>query len=142
MFNGLRVKSLGVRREVSRRHAAHSSFCFCHQSAAVGTACAGQLYFSAFFTVALILGLLRFGPRQRSFDDEEEDEEEYLDYGEGTHRGSSLATVAIASGTPDNLSNEALDSSELQPLKRHDLASVSSSAARKRKSAASLSGML
>lgn len=37
-------------------------------------ACAGELYFAASFTVALILVLLRFGPRQLDFEEEEDEE--------------------------------------------------------------------
>jgi hypothetical protein len=37
-------------------------------------ACAGELYFAASFTVALILVLLRFGPRQREYEEEEDEE--------------------------------------------------------------------
>ena len=50
------------------------------QSAAVGVACAGELYFSASFSVAVILLLLRFGPRQYSSDEEEDEEEKDNDH--------------------------------------------------------------
>jgi uncharacterized membrane protein YhiD involved in acid resistance len=43
-------------------------------SAAVGIACGGDLYFPASFGVALILLVLRFGPRGSDEDDEEEEE--------------------------------------------------------------------
>lgn len=43
-------------------------------SAAVGMACAGELYFAAYFTVALVMALLRFGPRQIEHMDEDLDE--------------------------------------------------------------------
>lgn len=48
-------------------------------SAAVGVACAGQLYFAATFTVALILTLLRFGPRQRFPHRNEDDDNNHED---------------------------------------------------------------
>jgi uncharacterized membrane protein YhiD involved in acid resistance len=38
-------------------------------SAAVGIACSGELYFAATFSVAIILVLLRFGPRMFSGED-------------------------------------------------------------------------
>jgi putative Mg2+ transporter-C (MgtC) family protein len=44
-------------------------------SAAVGIACGGDLYFPASFGVALVLLLLRFGPRGSDENDEEEEEE-------------------------------------------------------------------
>ena len=50
-------------------------------SAAVGVACGGEFYFISAFTTAIMLVLLRFGPRQRDFegehDDDEEDEQEF-----------------------------------------------------------------
>lgn len=49
-------------------------------SAAVGIACAGELYFASFFAVALMVTLLRFGPRtfetlpeMRTIDEEDEE---------------------------------------------------------------------
>merc|ERR1712192_86948 len=45
-------------------------------SAAVGVSCGGRLYFVASFSAAIMLILLRFGPRGTSNDDEEEEEEE------------------------------------------------------------------
>eukprot|EP00978_Attheya_sp_CCMP212_P024917 scaffold79109_cov47-Attheya_sp.AAC.2 len=44
--------------------------------AAVGIACGGQMYFAATFCVALMLVLLRFGPRHVSDDDDDDDDEE------------------------------------------------------------------
>ena len=42
-------------------------------SAAVGVACGGELYFAASFAIAIMLALLRFGPRASFTDDHEED---------------------------------------------------------------------
>jgi len=49
-------------------------------SAAVGIACSGELYFAATFSVAIMLLMLRFGPRGRS--EEIEDEMDELDFDE------------------------------------------------------------
>ena len=43
-------------------------------SAAVGIACSGELYFAATFSVAIMLVLLRFGPRMFSGEDFESDD--------------------------------------------------------------------
>lgn len=40
-------------------------------SAAVGIACGGELYFAASFGVAIMMLLLRFGPRSDSYGDDE-----------------------------------------------------------------------
>ena len=45
-------------------------------SAAVGVACGGELYFAATYGTAVMLVLLRFGPRLRDTPEEEEDEED------------------------------------------------------------------
>jgi len=120
------------------------------KSAAVGVACAGQLYFSATFAIALILALLRFGPRQPPSDDDDEDDHEFdlPEHSVGQNNTPyQAAGITIAAGTPDNLSSDALDS-ETQPLKgRQDAKSVASinsaGPARKRRSnAASLGGIL
>jgi uncharacterized membrane protein YhiD involved in acid resistance len=47
-------------------------------SAAVGIACGGGLYHAASFTVALLMVLLRFGPRVTTVEDEDDEEEEEL----------------------------------------------------------------
>jgi putative Mg2+ transporter-C (MgtC) family protein len=44
-------------------------------SAAVGIACGGELYFAASFGVAIMMLLLRFGPRGSNEEDEEEDDD-------------------------------------------------------------------
>jgi len=49
-------------------------------SAAVGIAAGGERYFVATFSVAIILLMLRFGPRSESQDDEEDDSEEEIDF--------------------------------------------------------------
>jgi uncharacterized membrane protein YhiD involved in acid resistance len=45
-------------------------------SAAVGIACGGELYFASSFGVALMMLLLRFGPRSFEFHDDESENEE------------------------------------------------------------------
>ena len=45
-------------------------------SAAVGCACGGALYFVASFATAIMLLLLRFGPRQHDNDDDDEEEQD------------------------------------------------------------------
>lgn len=125
----------------------------------MGTACAGQLYFSATFAVAVILTLLRFGPRQQIQDDDGEDgeDEDYqteFDMQQHSQRPPTSyqsASVRIDANHPDNLSNEHMDP-EAQPLnsaaKRTDAPTVAASitsrgAARKRRpNAASLGGIL
>jgi len=52
-------------------------------SAAVGIACGGGLYFAASFCVAIMLVLLRFGPRQ--IDDEEDDDDDDNDEDHDDH---------------------------------------------------------
>ena len=114
------------------------------QSAAVGTACAGQLYFAATFSVGLILSLLRFGPRQTVIEDDDDDDDEEEDGDESGYestRRTSHKPVSLDAGAPDNLSDQALDP-ELQPLKRPDAKLSTSTRARKRPNAASLGGIL
>ena len=48
-------------------------------SAAVGIACGGELYFAASFGTAIMMLLLRFGPRSHDEDKSDEDEEEPLE---------------------------------------------------------------
>jgi len=113
------------------------------QSAAVGTACAGQLYFPATFSVGLILSLLRFGPRQTVVEDDDDDDEDEDgdDSGYESTRRTSHKPVSLDAGAPDNLSDQALDP-ELQPLKHPDAKLSTSTRARKRPNAASLGGIL
>jgi len=142
---------------VSRLHIFfHSTVVVLFKSAAVGTACAGQLYFSATFAIAVILTLLRFGPRQQVQDDEGEDEDYQQEFDMQQHSQRPATSyqsnsVTLDATHPDNLSNEHLDP-EAQPLNRSTrrtgattpAASIASAgAARKRRPhAASLSGML
>ena len=127
------------------------------QSAAVGTACAGQLYFSATFAIAVILTLLRFGPRQQVQDDDDEEEQDYqaeFDMpNEHSQQRSSYqsAGIKIETAKPDNLSTEHLDP-EAQPLnasvRRTDASTAAASIAsggaarRRRSNAATLGGIL
>jgi putative Mg2+ transporter-C (MgtC) family protein len=76
-------------------------------SAAVGVACGGELYFAATFGVAVMLVLLRFGPRSAYVEENHEDEEEALlrfsERHSERHDPSSLtkyATIAVPVGTP------------------------------------------
>jgi len=48
-------------------------------SAAVGIACSGELYFVATFSVAVILVLLRFGPRSQEPDNDDDDTQAQID---------------------------------------------------------------
>ena len=72
-------------------------------SAAVGIACGGELYFAASYTTGLLLLLLRFGPRIR--EDEEEDEDG--DNGQPNFRNS------LYGGTSQHVATE---ESELQKI--------------------------
>lgn len=65
------------------------------QSAAVGTACAGELYFAASFSVACILVLLRFGPRQRQEEDDDDDDD--TDVGYDMHKDLSMRSASSRS---------------------------------------------
>lgn len=122
----------------------------------MGTACAGQLYFSATFAIAVILTLLRFGPRQQFQDDDDEDEDYQKEFDMQQHSqrpttSYQSASVKIDASHADNLSNDHLDP-EAQPLnapaKRTDASAAAASiasggAARKRRpNAASLGGIL
>lgn len=59
-------------------------------SAAVGIACAGGLYFVSSFGTAIMLLMLRFGPRFNDDDDEDEDDDERV-MGSGSALYSSIA---------------------------------------------------
>jgi len=62
-------------------------------SAAVGVACGGEMYFAASFAIALLLTLLRFGPRMPSNDD---DESSVGDSGDWMGvRGPAYSSIAI-----------------------------------------------
>lgn len=63
-------------------------------SAAVGIACAGGLYFVASLSVAIMLVLLRFGPRTNFPTEDEEDEENLM--GDNSMQEDIDAAIAIA----------------------------------------------
>ncbi|KAL3905908.1 MAG: hypothetical protein SGARI_004241 [Bacillariaceae sp.] len=69
-------------------------------SASVGIACGGELYFAASFGVAIMMLLLRFGPRSFDTDDDEYDEENVHDEMETkTLSERGLKTVVFATDT-------------------------------------------
>ena len=123
----------------------------------MGTACAGKLYFGASFSIAVILVLLRFGPRQQISHDDE-DEPDYQQEFDNMHQEpqaysqrptpSYQATgIKMDVNHPDNLSTE-LDP-EAQPLNSSQrfapAASVTSGevkSRRRRPNTASLGGIL
>jgi uncharacterized membrane protein YhiD involved in acid resistance len=69
-------------------------------SAAVGVACGGGLYFAASFSIALMLTLLRFGPRFYH------DDEESLPGGEDDDNVGHYASVAISNSRDENFDPE------------------------------------
>ena len=80
-------------------------------AAAVGIACGGELYFPATFCTAIILILLRFGPRNKDEDDDEEEEEQStcdddstidLEYNSGNHAKTRRVDGSI--GSPEQRS--------------------------------------
>ena len=92
-------------------------------SAAVGVAVGGTLYFAAIFGTAVMLVLLRFGPRfQDSHDDHEEDEDDHLH-----HMDRSMETDAVGYGGVEDQHKRSErrgseTSSLLPPDKRQDRA--------------------
>lgn len=62
-------------------------------SAAVGVACGGTLYFAASFGTAVMLVLLRFGPRFSELDDDEETEDDN-DQDETERGGADIEAAA------------------------------------------------
>jgi putative Mg2+ transporter-C (MgtC) family protein len=64
-------------------------------SAAVGIACGGELYFAASFCVAIMMLLLRFGPRSAEHDDDEDDEESQDIPTSGSQRKDFSRTVVF-----------------------------------------------
>jgi putative Mg2+ transporter-C (MgtC) family protein len=67
-------------------------------SAAVGIACGGELYFAASFGVAIMMLLLRFGPRSfETGDDEEDDEDEMVEDVKAPSERFKTITVATDS---------------------------------------------
>jgi uncharacterized membrane protein YhiD involved in acid resistance len=69
-------------------------------SAAVGIACGGDLYFPASFGVALMMLVLRFGPRGSDEDDEEEEEEGVPQFFPAVKR-TSYASINQVPDLPD-----------------------------------------
>lgn len=89
-------------------------------SAAVGIACGGGLYFPASFCVAIVLVLLRFGPRQK--DDEEDEEDDDPDHWGGVVEDlpSMLRDAGQSPGTLPSYRDSApsLAEGERTPLRR------------------------
>jgi putative Mg2+ transporter-C (MgtC) family protein len=81
-------------------------------SAAVGIACGGELYFAASFGVAIMMLLLRFGPRgfDAIADDDEEEDEAFANLttvpleGDGPTDGGYGATTGATPGTGEESS--------------------------------------
>lgn len=100
-------------------------------AAAVGVACAGELYFCATFSVALILTLLRFGPRQPHTDDDEEyhGKPEYADkdeeLGATPDHGGTYSSIAFSNNF--NNSNNKTTIMEKQPSNRSIPTSITES---------------
>lgn len=67
-------------------------------SAAVGVACGGELYFAATFGIALMLVLLRFGPRFEQHDEDYEEEQEPPVNDTDMLRAQSYASIEIPQG--------------------------------------------
>ncbi|GKY94307.1 hypothetical protein MPSEU_000396500 [Mayamaea pseudoterrestris] len=116
-------------------------------SAAVGMACAGQLYFAACFSVAIMMVLLRFGPRQSDPSDgeidEEEDNDENDDYEFERPRYSSTDSYNN-NILPGGEESSSLIAEVHTPLRRQPSAanSVRSIRSSHRKSRASLGGIV
>lgn len=102
-------------------------------SAAVGVACGGELYFAASFAIALLLTLLRFGPRMPSSDDDE------------SSLGDMMNAFGYSSTAP---CNNAADNNDVDPEKQamiHKDSTRQNSSIRKlkkRSSAAHLGGVV
>jgi hypothetical protein len=108
------------------------------QSAAIGVACAGELYFAASFSVGILLVLLRFGPRQRDWSDDGGSGGGDAQLSSGTY--ASIADgAAVRSGKPDILMGSMDVADEKQPLKKNKEDSLLSHSMRKR---ASLGGIV
>jgi putative Mg2+ transporter-C (MgtC) family protein len=118
-------------------------------SAAVGIACGGELYFAASFGVAIMMLLLRFGPRSAEHNDDEEEEEEHAqrkDAGVGTRTvafqeenpkgiiratksGESVASGGYGSTTPGDIDLESVEPQETSAMIRQSTRSVRQRAA-------------
>lgn len=82
-----------------------------YQSSAVGVACAGRLYFSASFSVAVLLTLLRFGPR---LDDKARD----MAHSDEHHSSYSATGTFMRDETSSDAEN--VKNPEMQSLRRLD----------------------
>ena len=91
-------------------------------SAAVGIACAGGLYFVASLSTAIMLVLLRFGPRTNLMDND--DEEEDFDEEEAADRPSKLeidAAIANLRAAKQNQQKAAYQATELDVSEKDQL---------------------
>jgi putative Mg2+ transporter-C (MgtC) family protein len=79
-------------------------------SAAVGIACGGDLYFAASFGTAIMMLLLRFGPRGQDDDHKDDDDEEFHQYLEKER--ASYASLRAAEGD-DSAERRSLRSSNI-----------------------------
>ena len=79
-------------------------------SAAVGVACGGTLYFAAMFGTAVMLVLLRFGPRMTDDSGDEDAEAE-----EGTEVDKSLEADLGYGGVEDKKQRRGSETSSLLP---------------------------
>jgi uncharacterized membrane protein YhiD involved in acid resistance len=70
-------------------------------SAAVGVACGGELYFAASFSIALMLTLLRFGPRFQHGDDDQS-----LGGGDGDDNVGHYASITTSNSKDENVDPE------------------------------------
>mmetsp|Transcript_28276 Transcript_28276/g.62985 ORF Transcript_28276/g.62985 Transcript_28276/m.62985 type:complete len:328 (-) Transcript_28276:199-1182(-) len=97
---GLIFKKDETNEEGERTHVVHglTTAASVWLSAAVGIACGGDLYFAAAFCTAVMMLLLRFGPRSLDHDNEEEEEEE-----EDYEPGESDDEVSLLQPTYDSV---------------------------------------
>jgi putative Mg2+ transporter-C (MgtC) family protein len=89
-------------------------------SSAVGVACGGGLYFSAIFCTAVMLILLRFGPRaQAGTVDECSNEEKLEKQNMSVHTDGAMvkkySTLTVQAGGVDNIVDDNSESSSLLP---------------------------
>ena len=98
---GLIFKKDETNEEGERTHVVHglTTAASVWLSAAVGIACGGDLYFAAAFCTAVMMLLLRFGPRSFDQDDQDDAEEEEHDY----EQGESDDEVSLLQPTYDSM---------------------------------------
>jgi len=84
-------------------------------SAAVGIACGGELFFPASFGVAIMMLLLRFGPR--GSEDEKDEDEEGQDAMNDSRTFGSPSYASIPAAVEDN-ENSSLTNSRRESLKQ------------------------